>query len=86
MVPPALAPDAAVAECGVGTARRAGPAEARTAKTTQTITAASAHMSLVKRRFNRPQSANSSGFIVPGITLRLTATRPPSRSIARRAH
>jgi hypothetical protein len=69
-----LAP--APAEWVAGAAWGGEPAETMTANTTQTIAAATAHMIFVKRRFIRPQSANSNGFIVLGITLRLIATRP----------
>jgi hypothetical protein len=76
---PAPAPAVAPTECGAGTACGAGPGpdETRTANTTQAITAARAHMIFVKRRFIRPQSANSKGFIVLSrIALTLIATRP----------
>jgi hypothetical protein len=47
-----------------GVALVVGPDEAATTQTTQIRTAATAHIARVKSRFNRPQSANSKGFIV----------------------
>ncbi len=66
----ALAAAAGTEACAAGAACVAGAAcdllvgAARATHTTQTMRTATAHMTRVKRRFMRPQSANSSGFMV----------------------
>jgi hypothetical protein len=65
VAPLALAAAAAgAAECAAEAAWESGVGAAKATHTAQTIRTATAHITRVKRRFIRPQSAKRSGFIV----------------------